>query len=160
MTETKLDDFTTAYIEAALWSTSANIGECEVCDHVGPTDGNDRCSKCGGETYGTDKSMQDRDLGIENIDPATLAEMIEDCRKFQEENADVLAAADCSRGSGEYTTYEQAGHDFWLTREGHGAGFWDGDWDDENNSGDKLDEAAKGYNEFSLYVGDDGKIYH
>ena len=22
----------------------------------------------------------------------------------------------------------QAGHDFWLTRNGHGAGFWDGDW--------------------------------
>ena len=21
--------------------------------------------------------------------------------------------------------YEQAGHDFWLTRNGHGAGFWD-----------------------------------
>lgn len=20
-------------------------------------------------------------------------------------------------------------HDFWLTRNGHGAGFWDGDWD-------------------------------
>ena len=25
---------------------------------------------------------------------------------------------------------ERIGHDFWLTRNGHGAGFWDGDWDD------------------------------
>lgn len=24
-------------------------------------------------------------------------------------------------------TPAQAGHDFWLTRNGHGAGFWDGD---------------------------------
>ena len=23
---------------------------------------------------------------------------------------------------------EQFGHDLWLTRQGHGAGFWDGDW--------------------------------
>jgi|TARA_R110000744_G_scaffold366338_1_gene475354 hypothetical protein len=25
---------------------------------------------------------------------------------------------------------ERIGHDFWLTRNGHGAGFWDGDWND------------------------------
>ena len=23
---------------------------------------------------------------------------------------------------------ESMGHDFWLTRNGHGSGFWDGDW--------------------------------
>ena len=25
----------------------------------------------------------------------------------------------------DHSLYEQAGHDFWLTREGHGVGFWD-----------------------------------
>ena len=25
----------------------------------------------------------------------------------------------------------QFGHDLWLTQNGHGSGFWDGDWDDE-----------------------------
>lgn len=25
-----------------------------------------------------------------------------------------------------------AGHDLWLTRNGHGAGFWDGDWRDHD----------------------------
>ena len=25
--------------------------------------------------------------------------------------------------------YQQFGHDLWLTHEGHGCGFWDGDWD-------------------------------
>lgn len=24
--------------------------------------------------------------------------------------------------------WEQLGYDFWLTRRGHGCGFWDGDW--------------------------------
>lgn len=25
-------------------------------------------------------------------------------------------------------TLSDAGHDFWLTSQGHGSGFWDGDW--------------------------------
>ena len=32
------------------------------------------------------------------------------------------------RVRGESSILAQAGHDFWLTRNGHGAGFWDGDW--------------------------------
>lgn len=28
----------------------------------------------------------------------------------------------------------QVGHDFWLTRNGHGAGFWDGDYSEEQES--------------------------
>lgn len=48
-------------------------------------------------------------------------------------------------------------HDFWLTRNCHGAGFWDGDypvW------GEKLTAIAHMFAEVDLYVGDDGKIYH
>ena len=52
--------------------------------------------------------------------------------------------------------YEQAGHDFWLTRNRHGAGFWDGDWTEH---GDALTKVAHGYGETDLYVGDDGKLY-
>ena len=50
----------------------------------------------------------------------------------------------------------QFGHDFYLTRNRHGAGFWDrglgelGDW---------LTEMSHPYGEFDLYVGDDGKLY-
>ena len=35
---------------------------------------------------------------------------------------------------------EQAGQDLWLTRNRHGAGFWDGDWPDA--VGERLTEAA------------------
>lgn len=34
-------------------------------------------------------------------------------------------------------------HDFFLTRNGHGAGFWDGDYE----KGDELSEIAKGFGE-------------
>ena len=44
---------------------------------------------------------------------------------------------------------------FWLNRNGHGAGFWDGDWP---KHGAELDKAAHSYGEFDLYVGDDGEI--
>lgn len=50
----------------------------------------------------------------------------------------------------------QTGHDFVLTRNGDGAGFWDGDWGD---AGDRLTEACQTYGGFNLYAGDDGKLY-
>lgn len=49
-----------------------------------------------------------------------------------------------------------AGHDFWLTRCGHGAGFWDGDWSDP--AGDVLTNAAKAFGELFPYVTARGKI--
>jgi len=66
-------------------------------------------------------------------------------RRIMQNAADI--AGECDR----------AGHDFWLTRNGHGAGFWDGDWPDD--AGGRLTEASKKYGEFNLYVGDDGLIH-
>ena len=51
---------------------------------------------------------------------------------------------------------EQIGHDFWLTRNGHGAGFWDRGL---GKLGDKLTEAAKTYGSCDLYLGDNGELY-
>ncbi|MDH1266753.1 hypothetical protein N5C81_03870 [Rhizobium pusense] len=50
-----------------------------------------------------------------------------------------------------------AGHDFWLTRCDHGAGFWDGDWPEPAASA--LTEASKEFGNIDLYVGDGGQIY-
>ena len=52
---------------------------------------------------------------------------------------------------------ESVGHDFWLTRNGHGAGFWDGDY--EKEIGIKLTELSQQFGECHAYVGDDNKIY-
>lgn len=53
--------------------------------------------------------------------------------------------------------FEQAGHDFWLTRNGHGAGFWDGDWPEE--VGERLTKASEAFGECDIYVGDDRSLY-
>jgi hypothetical protein len=52
---------------------------------------------------------------------------------------------------------KQAGHDLWLTRQGHGAGFWDGDW--PKDAGEYLTARANQLGECWPYKGDDGVIY-
>lgn len=89
----------------------------------------------------------DQDYTVDDIDPATLRQMIADADGFVEKYGELIAV-----GGGDY---EQAGHDFWLTRNRHGAGFWDGDWP----NGDELTAAAHTYGEFDLYVGEDGMVY-
>ena len=81
-----------------------------------------------------------------DIAPESLAAMVADCEAFQRDNADDLAELDDG----------QAGHDFWLTRNGHGAGFWDRGL---GELGDRLSKAAHVYGSSDLYVGDDGTIY-
>lgn len=81
-----------------------------------------------------------------DIAPETLEKMKADCVRFEAENANDIAA-----------DLEQAGHDFWLTRNHHGAGFWDGDWPEPAAS--RLTAAAHRFGEFNLYVGDDGLIF-
>lgn len=100
-------------------------------------------------------STGDNDEPLDQIDaklaPETLGKMVVDCQRFQAEHAELLEQAREVYGD------THAGHDFWLTRHGHGAGFWDRDLPEE--LGDKLTEAAKAFGEFNLYVGDDGQIY-
>ncbi len=78
--------------------------------------------------------------------------MVADCKRFQEENADDIS----TYPGGQYTSEEIAGHDFWLSRNGHGSGFFDGDWPD---AGDRLDKASEAYGEVYLYTSC-GQIYN
>lgn len=48
-------------------------------------------------------------------------------------------------------------HDFWLTRNRHGAGLWDGDYGDSD--GKALTKLSHSFGEINLYVGDDNKLY-
>lgn len=53
---------------------------------------------------------------------------------------------------------ENIGHDFWLTRNGHGAGFWDRSELPEG-IGEALTKIATSFGESDVYTGDDGKVY-
>ena len=89
----------------------------------------------------------DRNYSIGDFSEEALKQADKDCDLFIEKAGDLLDHIDdCD-----------SGHDFWLTRQGHGAGFWDGDYPDE--IGDKLTEIANDFRELYIYVGDDGKLY-
>jgi hypothetical protein len=99
----------------------------------------------------------DRDYDLSDISERTTAEMLRICTEFME-TAGFLIAQDDPTLSGDGTDpWSHAGHDLWLTQNGHGAGFWDGDWP---TNGDRLTELAKKFREMDLYVGDDGEIHH
>ena len=59
------------------------------------------------------------------------AQIVADCETFQEEAGDLIAV-----------DLDRAGHDFCLSRNRHGAGFWDGLW---GSVGDYLHDVAKSY---------------
>jgi len=50
---------------------------------------------------------------------------------------------------------EQVVYDFWLTRNRHGAGFWDGDYE----NGEVLTDIAHSFGEVNTYEGDDHLLY-
>ncbi len=129
-----LDAFTRSYLIAALWS-----------------------SVTGEEGTPMDSLY---DLGDLSQDALRMAR--NDCAQFQRENAADIALG-CTRGSGEYSVEEQAGHDFWLTRANHGCGFFDGDWDDEEGDDKRairLTDAAKAFGDCNLEDGySDGKLH-
>lgn len=118
-----MDEFTSSYLESALWSSTD--GEGEPLDSV---------------------KYADTELAVE-----TVTRFKADCAKFRADNAALLERAS------EFQSEAHQAHDFWLTRNGHGAGFWDGDYPKE--LGDALTKACKAFGECDLYLGDDGKIY-
>lgn len=127
-----VEEFVAAYVECALWST------------------NDESDESGGEPL--DQNYTGGDLA-----PEALAAMRRDCLGFLGKSDTVLLAATRPRAAAHYSVSAQAGHDFWLTRNGHGAGFWDGDWSEPHAT--QLTAAAKSFGESHVYVGDDKKLY-
>lgn len=68
---------------------------------------------------------------IAAIDPDSVRQAVEDCAAFQADNRADLDATGA--------TPARNGHDFWLTRNGHGAGYWDRGY---GAAGDRLTDAA------------------
>lgn len=122
-----VDEVTRHYIVAALWST----------------------------TDGEDGNLDDT-KGVDDLSPELAQSAREDCKAFLHANvADALLYSD-QIDTSEYTWEARFGHDFWLTRAGHGVGFWDRGLGD---LGQRLTAAAKTYANEDWYIGDDGKVY-
>lgn len=132
----KLQNLILGFLYAALWSE---------CDESTPQ---------GGEPF-------DQNYGFEDFAPDTIHAACIDCADFLL-YCEGVGLSDFGALIRRHTGDPDgsAGHDFLLTRNGHGAGFWDGDWTDDGAAATFLTQTAKGFGNFSLYVGDDGKVYH
>jgi hypothetical protein len=109
-----------------------------------------------------DDENLDEKYSINQVDSACLAKLE---REFQEFVEAATSAIKEKRGyckdlvkyfHGKTDCY-QLEHDYILTRNHHGAGFWDGDWD--KSIGEILTSATRFQPEIEAYVGDDGFVY-
>jgi hypothetical protein len=90
----------------------------------------------------------DANYSADDFAPEAIERIKSDCADFLSDHRTLDLC--CKHG------LEQSGHDFWLTRNGHGAGFWDRG---HGADGDYLTSRAHVYGEQYPYVGDDGQIY-
>ncbi len=97
-----------------------------------------------------------QDATFADLAPETLAAIVEDCAAFQAARADLLARASQLGEAQACYDNERAGTDYWFTRNGHGAGFWDRGL---GEVGAELTKAAKADGSRDIYRGDDGKVY-
>ena len=84
--------------------------------------------------------------GVPELSPETLESIKTDCDTFQHE------------GGMYYESGEQAGVDFWLTRNCHGTGFWDNEELYGVENARHLTELSHTYPERSLFLNDDGRL--
>jgi len=125
-TDSDFRQFFIGFLTCALWSS---------CDNS---------TESGGEPFDANYSRDD-------IAFSSLLSMARECRDFMHAHEKDLRRY-CVRMSG----MEAAGHDFWLTKNRHGSGFWD---QGLGELGRRLSENAKVYGSTDLYLGDDGKIH-
>jgi hypothetical protein len=114
-----MDNITRAYLECAIWS--------EFDDTI----------------------PFDRNYTVDDFSPEAVEQATEDCRRFQEENANDLDEYNCPH----YITDELAGSDLWLTRNRHGSGFWDRTSLPESVK-ERLTNAAHALGECHVYIND------
>lgn len=122
-----LRDMVRAYVNCAIWL--GHVYESEEDEREGTN------------AVPTDEVYSEDDCAF-----STWKCAVADCRDFIEASAHITHDWDAS----------QFGHDFYLTRCRHGAGFWDRG---KGAAGDQLTELCRPYGSADLYAGDDGRLY-
>ena len=123
-----IHSFIEAYVTCMQWSTSGTTPDGEEVE-----------------------SLEQFPISVE-----AMRKVKEECESFLFAAKHLMADLPEWYGANDGGVYAYAGHDFWLTRNGHGAGFWDRGLGD---LGDRLTSLAQTYGQCDPVIGDDGKIY-
>jgi hypothetical protein len=122
-----LDLFTQSYLEAAFFTDEERLKE-------------------EAEEFGLDPNTHDLDWSVDALQQAK-----KDCDAFRTDRTVELLDEAGAKDD------QQNGHDFWYTRNHHGVGFWDRNYEEEY--GRALTKIAHSFREASTYLGGDGEIY-
>jgi hypothetical protein len=156
---TDLNQILDGYITAALWTEEERLGnQARETNDITTRDPDffDDVSDESPDELQFMKIMKDKEqksidsFSREDIDANSLIKAYTDIKEF------IRLAGDIAVNEAiEEKGFELLGHDIWLTRNGHGAGFFDHSYENEQ----QLMSAAKALKEVNLYLGDDGKLY-
>lgn len=148
------DRFVAGYVSCALWADLASI---DADDEHEPTAG--LAELCDAELGDRRDGERFASWMADYLAPEARTTLDADARAFFCDQHEDLHTAIGYRPGLVITdhTWEQLGHDFWLTRNGHGAGYWDRGL---GELGDRLADAARAHGTAGLYVGDDGLVHH
>lgn len=130
----KIDGFTAAYLEAAIWSSTHPDFQTERA------------------TDDTPETLDE--YSIYDFSKEAIELAVKECSEFLEKTYNLVSNEEnCTYGG--CPSIEYAGHDFWLTRNGHGCGFWDGDWP---KFGKRLTILTKKYRELNIWINDNNEL--
>ena len=103
----------------------------------------------------TDGGPDRPDFNAARLSPDAEATARQDCQRFFDLAKPLLERSVHIWGY----DWIDAGIDFWLTRNGHGSGFWDQKCLAHNDLGQKLSQIAHEMGPSESYLGDGGRIY-
>jgi len=138
-----IQEIINSYLNCAIWTDEENLKEDD-----------DNMNR---ETYKMDKEYWDEseikelisnpNLNIHNFDEDSVIKTYLDIKKFLNLVGSAVNDIDES----------DIGYDLWLTRNHHGAGFWDRGYDVKIS--DILTKTAESLGTAHLYIGDNGILY-
>jgi hypothetical protein len=149
--ESECEEFTKGYISCALWCGVMTYKHDEDCPCHEPSENGDAYDsddcECNPELVSSTDAHEE-----DCLEEDTLAELKSDAREFYSDNVVEIRASTLDM--------ERAGHDFWLTRNRHGAGYWDekSRGADADAALDKLTEAAHACGSMGLIEGANMKV--
>lgn len=132
-TDIKLDikKIMISYLECAIWTDEDRLKEENTKGYEGEIK----------------NLIPEADLTISNFSDDSKIKAHEDIRLFLKYAGDAVEGID----------EEQLGHDIWLSRNGHGAGFFDRGYDKDIEK--RLMDSAHKIGNVDIYLGDDGLLY-
>ncbi len=137
------DEFTAQYLETSVWASTVMLP-------VAPEELIDGCMDVDDEHplhgLSEDDNLDSR-FGIYDFTADALRQACWDCDAFRASHSDDLEDEDDGH----------AGHNFWLNRNGHGAGFWDGDY--EEKKGERLSAGCEAFRELHVWVDEEGALH-